>query len=105
MPQSEHKPIRTCLGCRQKNYQDQLIRLNLDKKGRLVIVYPNTTSVGRSVYVCYSKSCIEKFVNAKNIVFKNSKYSRITAKLSDYERAKLKFKLFRVLAKAKESNW
>lgn len=102
---NHYKPIRTCLGCRQKSYQDQLLRLNLDSKGRIIIVQPNSLSLGRSIYLCYSKSCIEHLLKSKVIVFKSSKICKITAKLSDYESAKLKFRLFRALTKFKEILW
>ena len=49
-------PERTCIGCRRKRGQAELVRLN-DKAGRVVPARPGAP--GRSAYLCPEQTCLE----------------------------------------------
>ncbi len=51
------KPIRTCIGCRCKFPQNNLIRF-VCQKGESLELQALTKLKGRGAYVCRSKSCI-----------------------------------------------
>ena len=52
-------PIRTCIGCRQKLQQHNLIRF-VCHKGESLEMQESTKLPGRGVYICRSKSCIQE---------------------------------------------
>ncbi len=52
-------PIRTCVGCFQKFPQKELLAITRLKNGDIV-VDKEQKSAGRSVYLCYKMSCMEK---------------------------------------------
>jgi predicted RNA-binding protein YlxR (DUF448 family) len=49
-------PERTCVGCRRKRGQDELVRL-VASQGRVVKAQPG--SPGRSAYLCPEANCLE----------------------------------------------
>ena len=53
----EAGPLRTCVGCRTKRPQHELIRIARDSDGAVSI---GVQGAGRGAYVCRSRSCIEK---------------------------------------------
>lgn len=59
---------RRCAGCWQTKDRNDLIKIT-NSKGTPVI-NPNSLTFGRSVYLCYNKSCIE-------VVFKKNKISKL----------------------------
>lgn len=48
-------PERTCIGCRRRRGQDELVRLVLEQ-GRVVPARPGAT--GRSAYLCPEENCL-----------------------------------------------
>lgn len=48
-PAMAEGPLRTCVGCRTRRPQDQLLRLHLDAEGRLRI---DRTGPGRGAWLC-----------------------------------------------------
>ena len=54
-----HIPVRTCISCGSKRAKNDLIRLSLDKEGRLVLDISGNMH-GRGAYVCKSRSCQEQ---------------------------------------------
>ena len=54
-----HIPIRTCISCGAKRPKKDLIRLRLDKEGRLVKDHSGSMH-GRGAYVCDEESCMEQ---------------------------------------------
>ncbi|MBS1705692.1 MAG: YlxR family protein [Armatimonadetes bacterium] len=54
MPDKSFTPIRTCIGCRQRFRQADLVRIRPD-------------SVGRSVYSCRTPECMAAALNAKRL--------------------------------------
>ncbi len=59
---------RRCAGCWQIKDRNKLIKIT-SSSGNL-FVNPNSTTFGRSVYLCYNKFCIEA-------AFKKNKISKI----------------------------
>ncbi|MBR1425028.1 YlxR family protein [bacterium] len=51
---------RRCIGCWNIKNKDDLIKITADYKTSKPVVQPNSLTFGRSVYLCYNKSCIEK---------------------------------------------
>ena len=50
---------RKCVGCGEFKLRENLIRImKTDKEG--LVVNPNSKTFGRSAYLCYNESCIEK---------------------------------------------
>jgi predicted RNA-binding protein YlxR (DUF448 family) len=50
-------PIRTCVGCRARREQAELIRIGITEDGTLV-ARERGSSGGRSAYVCRSARCV-----------------------------------------------
>ena len=48
-------PERTCVGCRRRRGQDELVRLVQDR-GRVVQAWPGAP--GRSAYLCPEENCL-----------------------------------------------
>ena len=59
---------RRCAGCWQIKDRKDLIRIT--NVAGTPVISPNSTTFGRSVYLCYNKSCIEA-------VFKKNKISKL----------------------------
>ncbi len=51
--------IRRCVGCWQEKDRNDLIKITSVNDGEKVIINPDSVTFGRSVYLCYNKSCIE----------------------------------------------
>ena len=49
-------PERTCVGCRRRRGQDELVRL-VKAEGRVVLARPGAP--GRSAYLCPEQQCLE----------------------------------------------
>ena len=52
--------IRKCIGCFQDKNRGNMIKITRDSKTNEIFINPNTKIFGRSVYLCYNSSCIEK---------------------------------------------
>jgi len=63
----EHK--RKCAGCGALKDRTELIKITNDKQKNEILINPNSKIFGRSVYLCYNKSCIES-------AFKKNKISK-----------------------------
>lgn len=53
------KIIRKCIGCFECNDRSDMIKITREHKSGEVFINPNSQIFGRSVYLCYNKSCIE----------------------------------------------
>ncbi len=53
------KPQRTCVGCRKRFNQDELLAVTRLKNGE-VVVNENHQKAGRSVYLCKKPECLKK---------------------------------------------
>jgi len=56
------EPIRTCIVCRTKLPQKELLRLSLNKQGSIDLDL-NVKKSGRGAYVC--KGCMDKCIKTK----------------------------------------
>src|SRR5579875_1776100 len=58
-----HKPRRTCLGCREVDWQQALVRLAALPEG--VVVDPTGKLGGRGAYLHPRRQCLQRFVRTK----------------------------------------
>lgn len=56
---------RRCAGCWQIKNRKDLIKIT--NAGGNPVINPNSTTFGRSVYLCYNESCIEAVFKKKKI--------------------------------------
>lgn len=50
---------RKCVGCGKLKNRDELIKITKENLHGDVVLNPDSKIFGRSVYLCYNKSCIE----------------------------------------------
>ena len=50
---------RKCVACGQIKNRHEMIKITKEHVHGNVILNPNSKTFGRSVYLCYNKSCIE----------------------------------------------
>ena len=62
----KHIPIRTCISCGAKRNKDELIRLVIDREGRLIKDYKGKMH-GRGAYVCKNSSCHEQLPHNRRL--------------------------------------
>lgn len=62
--------IRKCVGCGKFSDRNDMIKITHENVNGEVIINPGSKIFGRSVYLCYNKSCIET-------AFKKNKISKI----------------------------
>ena len=65
---------RRCIGCWNIKERENLIKITAEANSSNVVIKPNSKIFGRSVYLCYNKSCIEKAFQ-KNKISKHLKTS------------------------------
>ena len=58
-----NNPIRTCIVCRNKFPQAELIRITHSKNDEFKINEKNAS--GRSNYICFNQNCIKQCVSKK----------------------------------------
>ena len=61
---------RKCAGCGEIKNRDELIKITRENSHGDVVINRSNKIFGRSVYLCYNKSCIEA-------AFKKNKISKI----------------------------
>jgi len=61
-----HIPVRTCVSCGLKRSKNDLIRLQLDREGR-IINDDSGKMHGRGAYVCKTRSCLERLPGNKRL--------------------------------------
>lgn len=87
-PNKKYSPTRTCIACRKKFDQNDLLRIMLDENQKLTFVNEKLFN-SRSAYICNSKKCLEKCIKKRmlNRAFKKSFTEDEYAKLmEEYER-------------------
>lgn len=74
---------RRCAGCWQIKDRKDLIKIT--NAGGTPVINPNSTTFGRSAYLCYNKSCIEAAFKKKKIekFLKTSVPSELKGQLLD----------------------
>ena len=65
---------RRCISCWQIKNRDELIKNTANSADGKVIINPDSVTFGRSVYLCYNKTCIETAFK-KNKIEKHLKHS------------------------------
>ena len=65
---------RKCVGCGQLIPRENLIKITKNHENGEVIINPNSKTFGRSAYLCYNQSCIDKALkkNKLNRVLKTN---------------------------------
>lgn len=51
--------IRKCIGCFGNKNREGMIKITRENKTNKIFINPNSKIFGRSVYLCYNKTCIE----------------------------------------------
>ena len=52
----EHK--RKCIACGELKPREELIKITKEHKSGNIVIQPDSTTFGRSVYLCYNQECI-----------------------------------------------
>ncbi len=61
---------RKCIGCGEIKNRDNLIKITKEHTANTLVINGDSAVFGRSAYLCYNKSCIEK-------AFKKNKLQKI----------------------------
>ena len=66
---------RKCVGCGEIKLRDNMIKITKEYKTGEIILNPDSKIFGRSAYLCYNQSCIEKAQkkNKLNKILKTNK--------------------------------
>lgn len=51
--------LRKCIGCFELKTREELIKITREHQTGEIFINPNSKIFGRSVYLCYNKTCIE----------------------------------------------
>lgn len=63
MPRSNHSPVRTCLGCRERDAKSAMVRI-ASRRGSIMLD-PEASAGGRGGYLHPRARCLEGFVKAR----------------------------------------
>ena len=79
------KQERTCIACRNKNNQNEMIRIS--KINGIITVEKKHSAFGRGAYICKNKDCVALVINKKllNRAFKANLDADVYNQLGDYE--------------------
>ena len=76
--------LRKCIGCFECKNRENMLKLTREHENGKIFINPNSKIFGRSVYLCYNNSCIEK-------ALKKNKLARfLKSELTDEVKAKLR---------------
>lgn len=59
-------PQRTCIGCNVQKNKNDLIRIVINKEGKISIDRTGKAN-GRGAYICDSAECLEKMIKSKRL--------------------------------------
>ena len=51
---------RKCAGCNEMKNREEMIKITKNYKDGSIVINPDSVTFGRSVYLCYNQSCIDK---------------------------------------------
>ena len=51
---------RKCAGCNEMKNREEMIKITKNYKDGSIVINPDSVTFGRSVYLCYNQSCINK---------------------------------------------
>lgn len=75
---------RKCIGCFETKNREEMIKITRENQSGAIFINPNSKIFGRSVYLCYNNSCIEKS-------FKKNKLAKfLKSQLTDDLKEKIK---------------
>ena len=79
------KQERTCIACRKKNNQNEMIRIS--KINGVVAVEKSHSAFGRGAYICKNKDCVDLVIKKRllNRAFKSNLDLEVYNQLGDYE--------------------
>lgn len=86
-----HRPLRMCLGCRERLPQEELVRLQLVQEGVVIVERGPQRRPGRSVYFCPRLGCFDAMARRGEIPFKRSKYDKIIVRLDARQVERLRY--------------
>jgi len=66
MKAEKHIPIRTCIGCRQRKKQVDVLRFTLQGPA-VVLADPTRKASGRGFYLCRQPSCLEDALKSRGL--------------------------------------
>lgn len=72
---NKSEPERTCIGCKEKKSQKELIRVVRNKEGEIFIDETGRSN-GRGAYICKSEECLTQAIKTK--AFSKALKSEIT---------------------------
>ncbi len=52
--------FRKCIGCFESKNREEMIKITREHETGEIFINPNSKIFGRSAYLCYNNSCIEK---------------------------------------------
>ncbi len=58
------EPLRTCIGCTSRKPQSELLRISMDRSGRIT-VDEGVHSPGRGAYICRNEECVDRAIAKK----------------------------------------
>ena len=59
-------PSRNCIGCNEKKFKKELIRIVKNKEGEIFVDKTGKAS-GRGAYICNNIQCLEKAIKSKRL--------------------------------------
>lgn len=72
-------PIRTCVGCRTRRPQSELLRVKRQGHGAIAPALPASRgSAGRSAYLCPSRICLDQAIRRGGIQRAFARVGRVT---------------------------
>lgn len=91
MRQTDKKPTRQCISCREQKDRDDLTRItriyNISSGQEEIVINPDRYQLGRSVYICKSPECQKKAIKEKKIIkmlrVSPKAHEKITSELSE----------------------
>jgi len=60
------KPIRTCIACRTKKFQDELLRI-VRTQQKTIEIDRRRKKPGRGAYLCYTENCFSNAIKRKAV--------------------------------------
>ena len=73
---------RKCAGCGTIKNRDEMIKITREHAHNNIVVNGNSKIFGRSVYLCYNKSCIEAAFKKNSKSTENFSTTRVERKIN-----------------------
>lgn len=80
----KHTPERSCIACRERSPQDELVRFILIADKAAIVTHSSMIS-GRSAYLCPREKCFDALAKRGRFEFARGKHNRLSVKLDDTE--------------------